>query len=232
MKIQYKSSGAATFLVHTALCTISKVRGYKVGGAAGFLLIFDRKTPPANAATNFKACIPIFNDAPYGDSFLQEELELKVGCYIVSSSSSVQYTALAENVEIEVLGESPWDNTGLSVSGDYTTGISDKDLSADTNLRLYRLEFTALAAFGAVLYAKVFGRPPGSVAIGDVPLLDIELPNNTSVDKFFNQTDIKDRVAGVLYTGLYIILDENPGPIAGTYGGNTHFAVKISYTAD
>lgn len=226
MKIEYEGLAVASATIHPAACTITKIHGFKVAANDKFLQLHDTKTTPANAAVPLRVW-PIYGTAPFGEGFIGDPVACSVGATFVVSTTANTYTASAETVDLFVNGESSWDNTGSSTTGDYTTGVEDATIWADVDggHELLRLEFTALTDAGATLYAKLF--PTASPAAGDQPLAQMELPANTSKDFFFNR-NVRGIYGGVLCEACYVAIETTPGPFTTTYGG-TDYAIKGTY---
>jgi hypothetical protein len=221
MKIQSVTLGAvAPVVVHTAGGSLKRVHGLYRGAAGAFLQIFDRKTAPTAALAPTFPAIPVYTDVQF-DKLWYDNMEAKLtnGFVFAVSSTAATYTAYAGAIDLNVDGESMFDNTGLSTSGDYTTGVAELDLTGTTNLRLHRLEFTALSAAGASRYAKLF--LGSSFQVGDYPVVQIELEDNTSKDCFFAGRDFRE---------LFVVIDETPGAFAT--GTATEFAIKATYKGD
>jgi len=226
MRIESTTLATAAVTVSTNACTITKIQGLKVAANDRFLQLHDTKATPSAAAVPVRVW-PIYGTAPFGEAFVNLPVAMMYGATFVVSSTANTYTASAETVDITVDGVSTFDTTGVTTAGDYTSGLSNAELWATTagGHQLLRLEFTALTAYGATLYAKIFAT--SSPVAGQKPLATIVLPNNTSVDRGFNLHPFQF-ISQAAVEACYVAIDATAGGYDGTYSG-TDYAIKVTY---
>lgn len=226
MRIQHEALATAATTMATAACTITKIHGFKVAANDRFLQLHDTKTTPANAAVPLRVW-PIYGTAPFGEGFTVQPIATSVGATFVVSSTANTYTASAETVDIFVDGSCVYDDSGTTVVGDYTSGLANAELWATTpgGHRLLRLEFTALTAFGAALYAKIYAT--SSPAAGQLPLASLTLTNNTSRDVRLDLQPIQFVFPNTL-EACFIVIDSVAGGYDGSYAG-TDYALRATY---
>jgi len=230
MRIKSESLAVASKVVHTAAANLTHVHGNFMGAVADrWLQLHDAKAVPANGVAP-KMVWPLYNagvgtPTPFD---IVENLACAVGVVFVVSTTRATLTISTDTMDLFVHGDSVFDTTGVTEAGDYTTGTPAQIVwpTGEGPNRLLRLEFTALTAFGAVLYAKVFADDLAPVA-GDQPLVQMPLRNNTSEDFFFDFTPQWWK-ALTLYQGCVVIIDATPGAYAADYSGED-YAIKGTY---
>lgn len=224
MHIQHTALATAATTASLVACTITKIQGMKLAAGDLFLQLHDTKATPAAAAVPVREW-PIYGSAPFGEAFIEQPVALLNGATFVVSSTAGTYTASAATVNITVDGNAAFDSTGVSYAGDYTTGTEQLTVwLGGLKTRLLRLEFTALTDAGATLYAKVFDVL--APAVGMLPLCQIPLPANTSVDRMFDLNVVQ--FSPVTTNVCQVFIDDVPGGYDGNYLG-TDFAIKGTY---
>lgn len=232
MRIESESINVASKVVITAAANISRIHGQFRGSTADrWLMLFDAKAVPANGVAPNRAW-PLYNSGggtatPFDVTFLDDNLNLAQGCVLAVSTSQSTLTLSTDTMDLYVHGDSNWDNRGLISVGNYTTGTAAPVAiaSGGQTLRLKRVEFTSLSGAGVLLYGKIFAKSPTA---GLRPLVQIPLEDGASTDLYFNLEMIQN-VDGATYNGIYIRIDEMPGPLENDYSG-TDFAIKYSYS--
>ena len=155
MRIESENLATAAVTIATYACRLTRVQGFFNGSAANrWLQLHDTKTTPANAAVPLRSW-PIYQTAPFDQNFQNDAIELTTGMTLVVSSTQATYTASADTVDVYVNGYSDFDSTGTAVVGDYTTAVTELNVTnTGTPKTLLRIEVTALADAGAVCYLK------------------------------------------------------------------------------
>lgn len=232
MKIEFEQLNTASAVVYTAGGSIKFFNGMFRGAANRWLQLHDAKARPADTAVPLRIW-PLYATSPFEQNFDGKD----VGCvngmvFVVSSTQGTLTYDAASTMDLFVIGDGAWDNTGVLSAGDYTTGGANLDIYAAEPTRvLMRLEFTRLSDAGTDLYWKVYPFSAVSYDAGMLPFREGKLIRNTSSDVFFNTniTGVEPTLAGgARQTSLSVIIDSAPGPLIGDYIG-TDYAIKATY---
>ena len=216
-------SAVAPVLVASSSMTLSRVQGFFGAGANGWLQLHDTKVTPITGT--IKRSWPVYTNAPFDQNFQNDPLRLNTGCTLAISSAEAAYANIASAFDLYISGVATFDTTGLSTTGDYTTGVNARTgwtTSANTNV-LRRIELTALTNGGA-LFMKVYGVSP---AAGIFPIVSEPLVANTTYDFMFNVHPFMS-ISGTITRACYIRIESTGGVYSSAYAG-TDYAVKISY---
>lgn len=227
MRIESVSLAVTNKIVTTNPMSLDRVQGIFRGSTADrFLQLFNLKALPADGVVPLRQW-PLYMAAPFDQNFQNDSIALSVGCVFAVSTSDGFLTISADTMDIYVNGLQSVDTTGTTAVGDYTTGVASRSIWATgTANRLRRLEFTALTAAGATLYAKIFGKSTGLVA-GDMPIWQGLLVNNTTKEFPFSRNPQWGK-AGSIFNGCFVVIDSTAGAYVGSYAG-TDFAIKGTY---
>jgi hypothetical protein len=230
MRIESESLAVASKVVHTAAVSLAMVQGYFNGSTANrWLQLFDAKALPANGTVPLRSW-PLYMTAPFEQDFKTDHVSLLDGCVFAVSTTQATLTISADTMDLYVNGTSPWDNTGASVVGDYTTTIGVDGLLqiwADSAgpKTLLRLEVVDTAA-GGDMYVQIHA---GDTPSADTLVAAFVMPENSSKDFFFGTgLDIyRKKNDGTIYDGCTILISSSISAVT-PYAGNTH-AVKATY---
>jgi hypothetical protein len=232
MKLNVEGLGVASKVVHTAACNLTKIHGNFLGTTADrWLQLHDAKALPANGAVPLRVW-PVYQasaggSTPFGEGFIGDDVTLANGAVFAVSTTRATLTASADTMDIFVNGDSSWDNTDVSVAGDYTTLRETLQVWQDVNgpLRLVRLEVTDNALLDAAYVQIHAGDTPATNKI--VASFPLEVLG--ALDLFFGTNGLSPRrvVNGTVFDGCTVALSSTPGTYTAL--GSSDVFIKASY---
>lgn len=240
MKINYKAYAVASAVVHPAGGYINRLAGTFIGGTstATWIQIHDAKAVPNNGAVPLRSW-GVTDESPYQQTWNETELTFLNGCVIVFSTTEEKLTASAETGDIFVEGESPYDNSAVTMVGDLTTGDDELQVwaTAAGPHTLKRLEITLLSNPGSDSYVFLFAKD--SPSNGDVSPFPVFAIAQASADLRFDEAYFLSQGTGVvsgsiqtndgtLYKGMTVVISSTQATLTKRTG-NTSFAIQASY---